>query len=149
MKRFIAFVVFAFPFMVSAQKTKQDLSKDIASTDRKEILEAIKTRLQPDLKLKPKLVVRSIWVKNGFAYFIGNAKDSRGKEINFRKTAFKDAVEAGVFDGDNTNALLKKSGSKWKVLTYAIGPSDVPWGCWWKEFKAPKEIFDYAEKTCD
>lgn len=81
MKRFIAFVVFAFPFMVSAQKTKQDLSKDIASTDRKEILEAIKTRLQPDLKLKPKLVVRSIWVKNGFAYFIGNAKDSRGKEI--------------------------------------------------------------------
>lgn len=84
-------------------------------------------------------------MRAGFAFFSGQVKDTGGKDIDFRKTAYKDAVKEGMFDGDGTTALLKKSGSKWKVLAYAVGPTDVPWGCWWKEFKAPKDIFDYAE----
>ena len=121
----------------------------MTSADRKEILEVLKQRLQPDLKLKPKLVVKELWTKNGFAYFIGQVKNENGKEIDFTKTVYKDEVEAGVFDGDGTNALLKKTGNKWKVLAFVIGPTDVPWGCWWKEFKAPKDIFDYTEKSCN
>jgi hypothetical protein len=54
-----------------------------------------------------------------------------------------------MFDGDATAALLKKRDGKWKVLQFTIGPTDVPWGCWWKEFKAPKEIFSYVEKQRD
>ena len=132
-----------------AQKSKLNLAKDMSSADRKNIVEALKLKMQPDLKLKPKLVVKELWVKNGFAYFIGQAKAENGKAIDFTKTVYREQVEAGIFDGDGTNALLKKTGNKWKVLTYVIGPSDVPWGCWWKEYKAPKEIFDYAEKDCN
>jgi hypothetical protein len=130
------------------QQAKKDLAKELNSPERKAILAALKAGLQADLRLKPKLVVKSLVIKNGFAYFIGHVKNPDGKEIDFRKTAYKEEVEAGVFDGDNTNALLKKIKGKWKVLTFAVGPSDVPWGCWWKEFKAPKEIFDYAEENC-
>ena len=132
-----------------AQKTKVNLAKNLSSADRKEIVEALKQKVQPDLKQKPKLVIKELWVKNGFAYFIGQVKAANGKEINFRKTVYKDQVEAGIFDGDGTNALLKKTGAKWKVLAFVIGPTDVPWGCWWKEFKAPKDIFDYAEENCN
>lgn len=131
-----------------AQNTKADLAKKLASPDRKAIVEVLKQKLKPDLKLKPKLVVKELWVKNGFAYFIGRVKDENGKAIDFSKTVYKEEVKAGIFDGDGTNALLKKTGGKWKVLAYAIGPTDVPWGCWWKEFNAPKDIFDYTEKTC-
>ena len=143
--------VLCFTFLhllISAQDAKTDMAKTTDSKDRKEILEGLKKKVQPDLKLLPKLVVKHLYVKDGFAYFVGHVKDSNGKDIDFRKTAYKNEVEAGVFDGDNTNALLKKSGNKWKVLTFVIGPSDVPWGCWWKEFNAPKEIFNYAEKEC-
>lgn len=132
-----------------AQKTKQNLAKNMSSADRKEIVEALKLKLAPDLKLKPKLVVKELWMKNGFAYFIGNVKAENGKEIDFTKTVYKDEVEAGIFDGDGTNALLKKSGNKWKVLTYVIGPTDVPWGCWWKKYNAPKDIFGYTENNCN
>ena len=132
-----------------AQKKKVNLANNLNSNDRKAIIEALKVKLQPDLKLKPKMVVKELWVKNGFAYFIGQVKNESGKNIDFKKTVYKDEVEAGVFDGDGTNALLKKTGSKWKVLAVVIGPSDVPWGCWWKEFKAPKDIFDYAEANCN
>lgn len=132
-----------------AQKTKQDLTKDFASADRKEIIEVLKQKLKPDLKQKPKMVVEKMVLKNGFAFFMGRVKDSTGKDIDFRKTVYKEYVKEGIFDGDGTVALLKKIKSRWKVLTYVIGPTDVPWVCWWKEFNAPKEIIDYSEKNCD
>lgn len=132
-----------------AQPGKQELAKATASAERTALLEALKQKLQPGLRQKPKLVVTKLTVMSGYAYFAGRAKASDGKDIDFRKTAYKEDVEQGVFDGDGTNALLKKTGGKWKVLAYVIGPTDVPWGCWWKEFKAPKEIFDYTETSCD
>lgn len=148
MKYFFFFIfVLSFSF-TNAQKVKQDLSKAVDNPARKEILEALKSKLQPQLKLKPKLLVKQLSVKGGFAYYAGEVRNENGQEIDFRKTSFREAVQEGLFDGPNTNALLKKVQGKWKVLTYSIGPTDVPWGCWWKEFKAPKEIFDYAEEDC-
>ena len=129
-----------------AQKTKLDLAKDLTSKDRKEMIEALKLKLQPGLKLKPKMVVTNLWVKGGFAFFRGFAKDGAGKDIDFRKTAYREEVMEGIFDGDATFALLKTVSGKWKVLAFTIGATDVPYTCWWKEFKAPKEIFDYADK---
>jgi hypothetical protein len=148
MKTFFTASFFFLLFNAFGQ-AKEDLTRNIASAERKAILEALKLSLRPDLKLTPKLVVKKLVAKNGFAYFVGRAKNEKGGEIDFRKTAYKEAVKDGVFDGDGTNALLKKTGGKWKVLTFVIGPTDVPWGCWWKEFKAPKDIFDYTEKNCD
>ena len=149
MKAVFVFFVLVIHTVSFAQDAKTDIAKSSRSTDRKQILDALRNKLKPDLQLSPKLVVNHLYVKNGFAYFIGHVKDGNGKDIDFRKTVYKDEVEAGVFDGDNTNALLKKTGGKWKVLAFVIGPSDVPWGCWWKDYNAPKEIFDYAEKRCE
>lgn len=128
--------------------TTQDLAKNLASPDRKAILDVLKQKLQPALKQKPKMVVEKLVLKSGFAFFRGRAKDSTGKDIDFTKTVYKGAVKDGVFEGDGTAALLQKTGGQWKLLTYVIGPTDVAWVCWWKEYKAPKEIFDYAE-TCE
>lgn len=143
-----AFTLFflAFFFAGFAQKAKKDLTKDLTSPERKAALEALKKALQPDLKLTPKLVVKKLVTKEGFAYFVGRVKNSSGGEIDFTKTAYKEAVKEGVFDGDATNALLKKTARGWKVLAFVVGPTDVAWSCWWKEYKAPKDIFDYAEK---
>jgi len=134
--------------MIFAQDAKTDIAKNTTSKDRKEMLEALKKKVQPDLKMLPKLVVKHLYVKGGFAFFEGAVKNSEGKDIDWSKTVFKEANDEGAFDGESTTALLKKTGGKWKVLTYAIGPTDLPWGCWWKEYKAPKEIFSYAEADC-
>ena len=142
---FTLFCVSLF-FAAFAQKGKQDLTKELASPERKTMLEALRKALQPDLKLTPKLVVKKLIAKDGFAYFAGQVKNPNGGEIDFTKTAYKEAVKEGVFDGDATNALLKKTNQGWKVLAFVVGPTDVAWACWWKEYKAPKEIFDYAEK---
>jgi len=149
MKR-LFFLPFIFLFQITlAQKTKQDLSKDIGSSDRKLILESVKEALQPNLRLKPKLIVEQLRLKNGFAFFSGPVKDEKGRDIDFRKTAYRQEIEEGILDGDNAVVLLKKTAKGWKVLDFVIGPPDLAWGCWWKEFKAPKDIFDFAENDCN
>lgn len=148
MKILFALLISCICLPALCQTTAQNIAKDTNAPERKAILDAIKQAVKPNLKLTPKLVVRSLTLKNGFAYFAGQVKTETGKDIDFRKTAYRDYVEQGIFDGDGTNALLKKNGANWKVLAVVIGPTDVPWGCWWKDYKAPKEIFDYTEKTC-
>lgn len=148
--RFVSCLFFCtLNFAALSQDAPRDLAKDLLSADRKSILAALRQKLEKPLKLQPKLVVSKLTLKNGFAFFAGNVKNSTGGTIDFTKTAYRDAVREGAFDGDATTALLKKRGGTWRVLAYAVGATDVPFGCWWKEFNAPKDIFDYAEKECD
>ena len=149
MKAFFVFCFCLASVSLFAQDASIDIGKNMSSANRKPILEALKKKVKPDLKQLPKLVVNNLYVKNGFAFFVGAVKDSTGKDINWSKTIYKEANDEGAFDGEATRALLKKVSGKWKVLAYAIGPTDVAWACWWKEFKAPKEIFDIKEENCD
>lgn len=146
MKPLLLFFALIFFNSNFAQTKKVDLAKDLASKDRKEMLEALKLKLKTNLKLKPKMVVDQLLVKSGFAFFKGKAKNAEGKDIDFSKTAYKEENEEGIFDGDATVALLRKAGGKWKVIAWSIGATDVPYTCWWKEFKAPKDIFDFVDK---
>ena len=50
---------------------KQDLTKPLSNPERKALLEALKKELQPQLRLKPQLVVKQLMLKEGFAYLLG------------------------------------------------------------------------------
>lgn len=145
MKFLLLLTAILFYLNSDAQKAKVDLAKVTVSADRKALIDALKPALEKDLRLKPKLVVTHLWTKGGFAFFRGNVKDGKGKDIDFSKTVYRDELKGGMFDGDATFALLKKTNGKWKVLAFVIGPTDVAYACWWKEYKAPKDIFDYTE----
>jgi len=45
----------------------------------------------------------------------------------------------------DVQALFKKTGGKWKIVTKAIGCTDVCYVDWWRRYKAPKAIFPYTE----
>lgn len=125
-----------------------DLSK-ASSKERTAILNALRPKVKKDLKQDVKFVVTHLKMKNNYVFYKGNVKAADGKDIDFSKTIYKEAVEENAFDGDTITGLLKKVKGKWQYLIHVIGPTDLPWGCWWKEFKAPKQIFDYTEELCD
>ena len=129
----------------SAQHKITDITKDIRSSDRITILNTLRSKVKPQIKQDVTFVVRSLQLKNNYAFLKGNVKYANGKEIDFRKTIFKDAFEEGMFDGNSIYALLKKENGKWKYLVHAIGPTDVVYTCWASTYKAPKELFDYNE----
>lgn len=145
MNRLLPLVVLFLSFSLRGTAQTVDLTKNLTAAERKAILDALRSGLKPDLRLLPKLMVASLKQKGNFAFFAGRVRNAAGGNIDFRKTVYREALAEGLFDGDDTHALLKKTGGNWKVLAYAIGPTDVPWGCWWKEFKAPRVIFDYTE----
>ena len=140
MKIIIFFSLLLFSHFNFAQV--KDIATDKGSADRTIILNILRIKVKPQIKQDITFVVSSLQVKDNYAFFKGNVRDITGRQIDFRKTVFKERVEAGIFEGDPTFALFKKINGKWKYLIHVVGPTDVAYACWWKEYKAPKQIFD-------
>lgn len=114
------------------------------SPDRKAIMDGLRIPIEKDLKQKVIFQVDHLKLQGNWAFFSGKNLTTSGKKIDYRKTQYKEALEAGAFD-DWTCALLKKNGKKWKVVTYAIGATDVVWDGWYQQYGAPKSIFPYPK----
>ena len=130
----------------AGQEHVQDLAKDNLSRERIALLNELRVVARKELGQDVKFVVTWLKVYRGFAFIRANVKSASGGDIDFSKIPeYKEAVDADAFDGDGVMALLQKVAGHWQYITHAIGPTDVAYACWWKEFKAPKQIFDVAE----
>ncbi len=142
----LAVCIATLPALLSAQTAPQDLSTARTSPDRKAILDALRPRLAQEAGVPVSFVVDHLKVQRGWAYFHGATKRADGGDVAWgRSFAYADMVKQGMFDGDGTSALFKKVSGHWKYVTHLIGPTDVGWSCWWKEYGAPRAIFDIAE----
>ena len=73
------------------------------------------------------------------------------KPVDFNNSKYKKDYEAGIMDDNGIFALFKKINGHWSLITHADFQTDVPIGCWWKEYRAPKIIFGsaaYETKDC-
>lgn len=134
-------VVLIFAFSAFAQNARTP-AKD--SAERKAILNALRVPIEKELKQKIQFSVQTIKVQGIWAFVYGEPQNSSGGAPNYKITKYKDEVREGFFD-NNFQALLKKTGGKWRVVTYAIGCTDVCWLGWDEEFKTPKAIFPNSE----
>ena len=133
--------VLIFAFAAQAQ-TVYTPKKD--SDERKLILNTLRVPVEKKLKQKIQFAVNDFNVSGNWAFVGGEPQNMNGGKPNYKGTIYEEEVKEGMFD-DNFFALLKKNGKKWKVVTYAIGCTDVCYAAWWNEYKAPKTIFPYAE----
>jgi len=120
----------------------------LGSAERRAILDGLRTVIEHDLGQKIIFVVNEINVKGGFAYVDSTPRTPAGGKIDYAKTRHAAQMREGVLDGGNDAsalALLRHGTSGWHVLTFVIGPTDVAYAGWWKEFHAPKAIFPYTE----
>lgn len=117
---------------------------DRDSADWKAILGALRVPVEKELKQKIKFAVQNFKMQGSWAFVNGTPQNSSGGEPNYRTTKYQRQISDGAFD-NNFQALLKKTGGKWKVVTYAIGCTDVCWLDWDTKYKAPKAIFEMEE----
>jgi hypothetical protein len=110
------------------------------SAERTAILNALRVPVEKELKQKVSFNVEDFNVQGAWAFLSGAPQSASGGVPNYKNTPYEDAEDSGAFD-NNFFALLKKTGGKWKVVTYAIGCTDVCYATWWKDRKAPKAIF--------
>jgi hypothetical protein len=114
------------------------------SVERKVILDALRIPVERDLKQKVVFVAENFSVAGNWAFVSGTPQGPGGGSPDYRRTKYADAKDSGAFD-NNFFALLRKTSGKWKVVTYAIGCTDVCYVDWWRRYKAPKTIFPYTE----
>ncbi len=108
------------------------------SAERDAIFNALRVPVEKELKQEIVFAPNNFKVFGDWAFIGGEPLTKSGKKPDLKGTKYED--EADMFDS-NFFALLKKDGSKWKVVTYALGCTDVCYLGWDKEFNAPKQIF--------
>ena len=114
------------------------------SAERTAILSALRAPVERELKQKVSFNIDAFNVQGAWAFISGTPQSASGGELNYKNTPYAEQKDSGAFD-DNFFALLKKTGGKWKVVTYLIGCTDVCYATWWKDHKAPKAVFPYTE----
>jgi hypothetical protein len=114
------------------------------SPERKAILDALRVPVEKELKQRIIFVVDNLKVQANWAFVGGQPQGADGERPNYAGTPYQEAIDADMFD-NNYFALLKKTGGKWRVVTHAIGCTDVCYATWWRDHKAPKAIFPYTE----
>ncbi len=128
------------PSFIGAQNTVQ--RPEVGSKLRKAVLDGLRPSIEKDLKQKVIFKVDEMRVYKGWAFVHVHPIQPNGKPINFKKTKYAESLEQGMFDGDSTYALLKQTGSKWRVKEFAIGPTDVVWSNWMEApHYAPRAVF--------
>ena len=136
---FCSFIIFVFAAAAFAQEESTYTPAD-DSAERKAILNALRVPFEKELKQKIQFSIENFKVRGDWAFVSGAPQNSSGGTPNYKNTPYQKAVSEGAFD-NNFQALLKKTGGKWKVATYAIGCTDVCWLGWDEKYKAPKAIF--------
>lgn len=114
------------------------------SAERTAILNALRVPVEKELKQKIQFSIQTIKTQGSWAFVNGEPQNATGGAPNYKNTPYNDAIENGAFD-NNFQALLKKTGGKWKVVTYVVGCTDVCWLGWDEQYKAPKTIFPDSE----
>ncbi|MEP6946470.1 MAG: hypothetical protein ABJA02_11180 [Acidobacteriota bacterium] len=137
----LIFVMLAFAALAAAQAVH---TPEKGSAERTAILDALRAPVERELKQKIVFAADNFNVSGTWAFLAGQPQSASGDQPNYRGTPYQRAKVEGMFD-NNFFALLKKTSGKWKVVTYAIGCTDVCYVDWWKRYKAPKAIFPYTE----
>jgi hypothetical protein len=109
------------------------------SEKRKAIMETLREPVEKELKQKVKFKIDSLNVQADWAFMRSTPQQEDGKPIDYSETAYQEYIKEGVFD-DGICALLQRKDKEWKVVTYVIGSTDVPYVSWDKDYKAPAAL---------
>ncbi|MBA3351030.1 MAG: hypothetical protein H0U23_01155 [Blastocatellia bacterium] len=140
-RRTLGILVFAIVTAISAgAQTAYEPAK--GSPERKLILDALRIPVERSLKQKTVFVTDHFKIQGNWAYVSGRPTTITGERPILKGTAWEDSED--MFD-NNFFGLLRKSGAKWKVVTHALGCTDVCYSHWWSKYRAPKAIFPHTE----
>ncbi|MGH9903468.1 MAG: hypothetical protein ACRD68_16800, partial [Pyrinomonadaceae bacterium] len=124
----------------SAAAQEEPYTPERGDPVRQAVVDALRAPVQKELKKNVVFKINHLKVKGGWAFLRGVPQQPGGQPMDYQGTPYQQAIEDGVFDNE-VCALLRKQGSKWRVVTYSLGATDVVYEGWDKEYKAPSAIF--------
>lgn len=112
----------------------------VAEADRAAILDIARRPVEQHLGITVKFKVRTLRRDGDWAFLIAEMQGDGGWPISYAGTPLASAAAEGMVSKDYV-ALLRRIGGHWRVVDYAIGPTDVAWAEWPAKHKAPRALF--------
>lgn len=112
----------------------------IAEADRAVLLDTARQPVAQHLGKPVKFKVRILHRDGDWAFLLAEMQDAGGRPISYAGTPLASAEAEGMVSKDYA-ALLRRTGGRWQVADYAIGPTDVVWAEWPEKHKAPRTVF--------
>ena len=125
------------------------------SEERKSQMDMLRNEFTPKFNGQKLIfeVIADFYKSDGeWAFVYVNIFQAGGKPVDFNNSKYKKEHEEEMIDSNGIFALFKKTNNKWILVTHIDFPTDVPIGCWWKEYNAPKSLFGPAAqdaKDCE
>jgi hypothetical protein len=137
MRRFVlaATLLFASLSPLAAQTTPPK-----GSPLRTELMDALRPTVQAEIGGPIEFTVVDLRVMGSWAYARVRPQRPGGGTIDWSRTKFREDMKLGYMS-DLTLALLRRTGSGWRVVEHAIGPSDAAWDGWDKTHGVSRRLF--------
>jgi hypothetical protein len=120
----------------------QPYTPEKGSAERKAIVDALRVPVEKKLRQQVIFKIDHLKVMNGWAFLLGAPRRPDGGMIDYSKTPFREAYEAGGF-GDDVMGLLRRQNGGWRVVANVVGATDVAYEGWDRKYHAPRAIFPH------
>lgn len=144
MKKILVFGAFLFLTALHANAQKAPLTPAKGNPERKILLDLVRVQVEKTLGIEVIFEVKTLKVQGGFAFGDFVPRQKNGLPIDYIKTRM-DPDQLEAFDDWICVLYQQDRNGNWSVRQSVFGATDLPYGCWWKEFGAPKTIFTYTE----
>ncbi|MEL6819351.1 MAG: hypothetical protein AAFP80_11945 [Pseudomonadota bacterium] len=109
------------------------------TAERKAILDAVRAKIEAEMRGPVEFVVGSLQVLDGWAFARLEPQRPGGRPIDPANTVWADDIE--MMDGLTVWALMRETTGGWGLVDAVTGPTDVAFWGWWDFYGAPEEIF--------
>lgn len=110
------------------------------SAERKAILDALRRPVGQGMKQKVIFIVDRMNVLDRWCFVWAKPRSPKGARLSFRGTRWEKDHRDGFVD-DGVAGLLRRDKTGWKVVRWAMGPTDAVWEGWIKPYGLSRRLF--------
>jgi len=127
-------------FMAGASMAAGPYTPKRGSAERKAVLDVVRKPVERGMKQKVIFIVDKLRVQGKWAFVQPRPRSLKMGMLSFKGTRWEKDHKGGFID-DGLAALLRRDRQGWLVIQWVMGPTDVAWEPWPKEYGAPTALF--------
>lgn len=112
------------------------------SADHAAIIDTAFAPALAELGKPASLAIGRMQAIDDWVFLLAELRAPGGAPFDFSDTRFAEQAAAGSLSPVYVVLLRKQADDTWKIITRSLGPGDVIWESWDREYGAPAALFD-------
>jgi hypothetical protein len=116
------------------------------SPEQHTIIDAAQAHATHELGKPVQLAIKKFSTEQGWAFVHATMLGPNGQAFSYSGTSYAADAEAGIKSTSYAALLQKTNDGTWHIVAERIGPTDMAWADWSKEYGAPSTLFGTIPK---